>query len=204
MVGCSAPRLTPDPFSFTHVRNQMIRCVVAAAAVGEPRCSKVIPPLPSPCKGCLGQGISKPLPWTLRAPAALSRRGEQQSIGWESPKRFLLRQHILRGRKGHGAGAALASSPRSQGRCRPPRFPLVPAQPLQGANQNLASTVVPLTVSPRLPTHPYRSGIYLFSSWVSWFYLLGRNTVPGWAQLDRASRASHSLGQRWMASQLPR
>lgn len=38
-VGCSALELTPDPFSLTHVRNQMTQHVVAAAAAGELLCS---------------------------------------------------------------------------------------------------------------------------------------------------------------------
>lgn len=103
-VGCSPPRLTPDHFSFTHVRNQMPRCVVAAAAAGEPLCSKVIPPLPSPCKGCPWPGhlqtssldpLGSPSPHqpgepqAFPAEAAHSRR-EERSRHWGCPS-FLSR-----------------------------------------------------------------------------------------------------------------
>lgn len=170
-VGCSAPRLASDPFSFTHVRNQMTRRAVAAAAAGESLRGKATPLLRSPCRGC---------PWLDRSPnlfpgppqalAGGSSRGEQQPIGRESPKRFLLRQRIPGGRKGHGAGAAPVSSPGSQARSAAAAVSSGSCPAFARCNPSLGINGGP---AHRLPSAeslpPTRSTVdsYLFNSWGS-------------------------------------
>lgn len=124
-------------------------------------------------------------------------------MGWESPKRFLLRQHIPGGRKGRALGLPRLPllAPRDAVGCR--RFlrflPSLCKVQAKMWHQRWSCSPAPLTGE--LPTHPYRSGIYLFSSRVSWFYLLGRNAVLGRAQLERVSAsvlAAHRAGGGWL------
>lgn len=144
-VGCSALRLTPDCSSFTHVRNQVIQCVVAAAAVGELQRSKVNPL--HQAEDALGQGFSEPPPWSPWSAqpwrgAAAPRPGEPPAFPAEAV-------HSRPDETSRRWGCLGFLSP-LPGTLWPLRFPPVPAQPLQGAPQNLASTVVPLTSSGHL------------------------------------------------------
>lgn len=103
-VGCPASRLPPGPFPLTRVRNQVTGHAVAVGVTQPALLSK------APAEDAPGQGFSEPLPRaTQQLPAVLGSSSPRERL--ESPKHFLLRQHIPRGRKGRGAGAVLVSAP---------------------------------------------------------------------------------------------